>query len=392
MKRIFNSQRGPFGLLLVSPLLLLTGCSGSNTRQDPMLSRFAMDVDEQMPWPEYPRPQMVRGRWLNLNGSWDYSLVDRDDPQPQGFAGQILVPFASESTLSGVKQSPAAEQKLWYKRSFAVPQEWAGERVLLHFGAVDWHAMVYINGTLVGEHKGGYTPFSFDITDALTQDAEQELVVSVWDPTDTWTQARGKQVSDPGGIWYTSVTGIWQTVWLEPVPEISIKSVGILPSLADATAQVSVSLNSSCDQCRLKVTAFQGGEMTIQSSGSASQDVILSIEDPVAWTPDSPTLYELDVQLLAGEDVVDRVSSYFAMRDVSLGKDSRGFTRLMLNSEPIFMFGPLDQGCQTACTQHLRMKHCVMTLKLPGCWASTWHASMSRWNRPVGTTIVTAWV
>ena len=344
MKRIFNSQRGPFGLLLFSPLLLLTGCSGSNTGQDPMLSRFAMDVDEQMPWPEYPRPQMVRGRWLNLNGSWDYSLVNRDDPQPQGFAGQILVPFAIESTLSGVKQSPAAEQKLWYKRSFAVPQEWAGERVLLHFGAVDWHAMVYINGTLAGEHKGGYTPFSFDITDALTQDAEQELVVSVWDPTDTWTQARGKQVSDPGGIWYTSVTGIWQTVWLEPVPEISIKSVGILPSLADATAQVSVSLNSSCDQCRLKVTAFQGGEMTIQSSGSAGQDVILSIEDPVAWTPDSPTLYELDVQLLAGEDVVDRVSSYFAMRDVSLGKDSRGFTRLMLNSEPIFMFGPLDQG------------------------------------------------
>ena len=215
-----KDQRFLAAAMLVAALMLAAGCSQepSEPSEPTMVSRFAADVDQELPWPQYPRPQLVRSRWLNLNGQWDYALTDRGASQPDAFSGQILVPFAIESALSGVGQAPSAEQTLWYRRSFEVPSEWSGERVLLHFGAVDFHASVYVNGKLAGEHKGGYTPFSFDITDLLAEGQEQELAVSVWDPTDTWTQARGKQVREPSGIWYTSVTGIWQTVWLEPVP------------------------------------------------------------------------------------------------------------------------------------------------------------------------------
>ncbi len=170
--------------ILTGALLAASGC-GEPESETPMLSRFAQDVDADLPWPEYPRPHMIRGRWLNLNGSWEYALAAKDAPQPAAFSGTILVPFPIESTLSGVRQRPLPEQRLWYRRMFVVPPEWRGERVLLHFGAVDWHAIVSVNGARAGEHKGGYAPFSLDITDLLNDDPEQVLVVSVWDPTDT---------------------------------------------------------------------------------------------------------------------------------------------------------------------------------------------------------------
>lgn len=319
------------------------GCS-EPASESAMMSRFAPDVDPALPWPEYPRPQMVRGRWLNLNGEWEYALVARDASRPDEFDGTILVPFPIESSLSGVRTAPSPDQALWYSRSFEVPPEWRDDRLLLHFGAVDWHASVYLNGELAGEHKGGYTPFSFDVTELLGDGPEQELTVSVWDPTDTWTQARGKQVSEPGGIWYTSVTGIWQTVWLEPVAASSVSSISAEPDRPGGAVRVRVDVRGECDGCRVQLGAYRNGEPRGQATGKPGEAMKLSVEDPELWTPDAPNLYDLEVKLARGEEVLDRVSSYFAIRDIALGKDSRGFTRLMLNGEPLFMFGPLDQG------------------------------------------------
>ena len=231
-----------------------------------MMSRFAEDVDAQLPWPEYPRPQMVRGRWLNLNGAWEYALVARDAARPETFDGEILVPFPIESSLSGVRVAPTREQALWYRRTFEIPSEWRDDRLLLHFGAVDWHASIYVNGELAGEHKGGYTPFSFDVTELLNEGSAQELSVSVWDPTDTWTQARGKQVSDPSGIWYTSVTGIWQTVWLEPVPPASIASLAIEPDRPGGAVSVRVATRGECADCTVGLAAYWDGERQGQAS------------------------------------------------------------------------------------------------------------------------------
>lgn len=324
-------------------LTLALGCAQPEA-DGPMLSRFAADLDPESPLPDYPRPQMVRGRWLNLNGSWDYALADKDAGRPAEFGGEILVPFPIESTLSGVGTAPGPEQRLWYRRTFEVPPEWGSDRVLLHFGAVDWHATVYVNGELAGEHRGGFTPFSFDVTDLLGDRATHELVVSVWDPTDTWTQARGKQVSDPSGIWYTSVTGIWQTVWLEPVPEQSIESISVVPDRPAGAVRIRVNPRGQCEGCTVRLGAYREGTLVGESEGGVGTSIFLAVEDPQLWSPDEPNLYDMDVVLARGDDGIDRVSSYFAIRDIALGKDSRGFTRLMLNGEPTFMYGPLDQG------------------------------------------------
>ena len=337
-----------FGRTVVTPvalaaLTLALGCAQPEA-EGPMVSRFAADLDPELPLPEYPRPQMVRGRWLNLNGSWGYALAARDAARPDEFGGEILVPFPVESTLSGVGMVPGAEQRLWYRRTFEVPPEWASDRVLLHFGAVDWQATVYVNGEKAGEHKGGYTPFSFDVTDLLGGRSTHELVVSVWDPTDTWTQARGKQVSDPGGIWYTSVTGIWQTVWLEPVPAQSIESISVVPDREAGAVRIQVNPRGECESCTVRLGAYREGSLVGEAEGGVGTSVVLAVEDPQLWSPHEPNLYDLDVLLARGDEDVDRVGSYFAIRDIALGKDSRGFTRLMLNGEPTFMFGPLDQG------------------------------------------------
>lgn len=336
-------------ILTLSALLILfaaapVGRTDWKPVEGRMLSRFAVDVTVDTAWREYPRPQMVRSRWRNLNGLWEYALTPKDSPRPSGFAGEILVPFPIESALSGVSEVPGAERRLWYRRKFTIPAEWSGDRVMLHFGAVDWHAVVSVNGKPVGEHKGGYTPFSFDITSALSGAGEQELVVSVWDPTDSWTQARGKQVSEPGGIWYTSVSGIWQTVWMEPVRAESIEAVSIVSDVDSRSIRLHVSTRGRDAGLQVRAAVYSQGRSIVDGIGLPNQPLTLTIENPRLWTPDFPNLYDIDVQLTRGESLLDRVSSYFAMRKISLGADDRGFTRLMLNNRPIFMLGPLDQG------------------------------------------------
>ncbi|MEN6523187.1 MAG: sugar-binding domain-containing protein, partial [Anaerolineaceae bacterium] len=201
--------------------------------------RTPWQPDQPIPLPEYPRPQMVRPDWLNLNGEWDYAIRPQTESEPRKYDGKILVPFAAESALSGVQRSLQPDERLWYHRTFPIPETWRGRRVLLHFGAVDHACEVWVNGVAVGSHVGGYLPFTFDLTHFL-KPGENELIVAVTDPSDSGLQQHGKQVLHPKGIWYTAVSGIWQTVWLEPVPETSIASFQLIPDLDSGTLRITV--------------------------------------------------------------------------------------------------------------------------------------------------------
>jgi beta-galactosidase/beta-glucuronidase len=305
-----------------------------------LLTRWAEQVDPDDVWPEYPRPQLVRADWTNLNGLWDFAIVDRDADRPGRWDGSILVPFAVESALSGVGRTVTPEQRLWYHRTFTPPVLPTGHRLLLHFGAVDWDAQVYVNGERVGEHRGGYTPFSFDIT-AHLREGENELVVAVWDPTDTGFQPRGKQVLDPRGIWYTAVTGIWQTVWLEPVPDAFVRSLQIVPDVENAAVTILVHGSREAD---VRIQVSDQGRMVGEVAGRTGRWLTIPLAQPRLWSPESPFLYDLSVTLLQDGATVDHVGSYFGMRSVEVRPDHAGVNRLFLNGEPVFMYGPLDQG------------------------------------------------
>jgi hypothetical protein len=314
------------------------------------MTRWAKEVAPGKALPEYPRPQMVREAWMNLNGLWDYAIVAKDAAQPGAWDGKILVPFAVESALSGVGKTVGPDNRVWYRRSFKVPAAWAGKRVLLHFGAVDWDATVWVNGRELGSHRGGYDAFSFDVTDALKPgDAAQEMVVSVWDPSDTGFQPRGKQVQNPHGIWYTPVTGIWQTPWLEPVAPAHIASLTIVPDVDAAMLRVAVNIqnpisNSQQPTAEVRIMVLDGTKEVAAGSGKAGEAVALRIAKPRLWSPDSPFLYDLKVALLEGGRVVDEVASYAGLRKIAVAPDKDGILRLMLNNAPLFQYGPLDQG------------------------------------------------
>ncbi|MGL4941705.1 MAG: glycoside hydrolase family 2 protein [Thermoguttaceae bacterium] len=380
---------------------------------DKIVTRFAKDVDPAAPLPEYPRPQMVRGDWKNLNGLWDYAITAKDAAQPTNWDGKILVPYPIESALSGVGKTVGSDKRLWYRRTFTVPKEWSGKTILLHFGAVDWETTVIVNGEKVGDvHTGGYTPFTFG-SDAKSPGVaafkvgeENEIVVSVWDPTSDSYQPRGKQINNPHGIWYTPVTGIWQTVWLEAVPKQFVSNFKLTPSLKDGTLQIEAQCIGSPEATRTNaqnaslrnrrnnagnaagransvnnangangavlkaIATFKnesrteektGSGVSVRASAVASQSAVAtplaftegevavaSLTLPVApvmpWTPDTPNLYDLTLVLEVNGKVVDEVKSYFAMREISLGKGEDGITRMMLNGKFLFQHGPLDQG------------------------------------------------
>ncbi len=320
----------------------------------PLMTRWSRDVKPDKVHPEYPRPQLVRKQWVNLNGLWQYALAPKEQGKPAEFDGEILVPFPVESALSGVMKQVDEKTRLWYRRTFTAPAAKPGQHTLLNFGAVDWEATVWINGQQVAQHRGGYDPFSCDITASLKPQrgqeiAEQEIIVAVWDPTDTGTQPHGKQMQKPGGIFYTPTTGIWQTVWLELVPETYIASLKITPDVDQSEVRIEPKLIGKTGNEKIWARVFQGKrEVAFAEAKASDPKLVLKIDKPRLWSPDDPFLYWLKIgignsdgktpEAAAAPVVEDQVDSYFGLRKIALGKDAQGITRMMLNGKPLFQW------------------------------------------------------
>jgi len=330
-------------------VLIFTSCHSPQSKwqitENPLLTQWASDVDPENPWPEYPRPQMVRENWLNLNGLWDYAILPKENSEPSDWDGKILVPYPVESALSGVKKRINPEQKLWYHTTFRIPKEWQEtQKIILHFEAVDWETTIYINGKSAGIHKGGYDPFNIDITPFLKKKGKQKLVLSVWDPTDDGFQPRGKQVSNPKGIWYTPVTGIWQTVWLEPVNSQYINNYKLVPDIDNEKVTFYINSSDKNQPADLQIKVLNSNGEIATAEGNTESPVEINIPDPELWSPDNPFLYDMEITLTNNGQETDHVSGYFGMRKISLGKDEKGLTRIFLNNKFLFQNGPLDQG------------------------------------------------
>lgn len=316
-------------------------------------SPWAAELDPAAPLPEYPRPQMIREEWMNLNGLWNYAITEASADTFTS-EGKILVPFAVESSLSGVGRRIMKENALWYERQFVLPRTWKGKNILLHFGAVDWQAEVMVNGVVVGEHRGGYDPFTFDITPYLKKSGKQTLVVKVLDSTDNSLQPRGKQCLINRGIWYTPVSGIWQTVWLEPVAAAHVENYYVVSDIDKGT--MSFEVNASAEEGDVvKVAVLEGGEgyspetpsdKVLAEATVQNGKAVVKIDDVKTWSPDSPYLYGVKVCVERNGRIIDSVDGYTAMRKISVVKDStpNTYKRMALNNEPLFQFGPLDQG------------------------------------------------
>jgi hypothetical protein len=310
--------------------------------ENPILTKWASEVDPLKPWLQYPRPDMVRNAWINLNGLWDYSVTQKGK-KPEKWDGSILVPYPVESALSGVRKKISEKENLWYKRDFSIPNIWKKKNILLNFEACDWETTVWVDGKEVGTHRGGYDPFTFDITEALDNKKLHELLVCVWDPTDKGTQPRGKQVTSPGSIWYTSTTGIWQTVWIEPVNKSYIASFRTVTNADNGTIIFKTDVKNA-DAGSLLFKILKEGRTIATATGKANKETTLQIKDPLLWSPDKPFLYDITIELKNNNKTVDTVKSYTGIRKISIGKTADGFIRMLLNNEFIYQNGPLDQG------------------------------------------------
>lgn len=329
--------------LVLGALTFTTASAEWKIAGDKIRTKWAEEVNPSNVHQEYPRPQLVRESWQNLNGLWNYAITSLNAQQPAQYDGEILVPFAVESALSGVMKPLTEKDLLWYEREFTVPSKWLSQRVMLNFGAVDWRADVFVNDILVGSHTGGFTPFGFDITSALNKKGAQKLVVRVWDPTEKGEQPVGKQLSTLGNIWYTPVSGIWQTVWLEPVAAQN-HIVKVLPESCIKSSTLIVNTECAKREGVVKVEVFDGAEKVAEGSAVAGKAARIYIPDAKLWDTENPHLYDLKISLLNDGEVVDSVTSYAAMREVGKMRDQYGHLRTTLNGKPIFMYGPLDQG------------------------------------------------
>lgn len=306
-------------------------------------TEWANKVNPKQVLPEYPRPIMERKEWKNLNGLWNYAIQEVGKSAPAKYDGQILVPFAVESSLSGVMKEVGAKNELWYNTTFNIESNWKGQNILLHFGAVDWKTEVWLNGVKIGSHTGGYTPFSFDITPFITG-TTQQLTVKVWDPSNEGTQPRGKQVKNPEGIWYTPVTGIWQTVWIEPVNRKNITTIKTTPNIDQNVISMKPEVSGASYGDVIEVTVYDDSKTIATGKASVGENLEIVLNNPKLWSPESPFLYKTNVKLISNGKVVDQVKSYFAMRKIGSKRDENGVLRMQLNNKDYFQFGPLDQG------------------------------------------------
>lgn len=334
-------------LLILLFFVLCVSCANKEKvnwkiADNPILTEWAKDVDPLKPWPQYPRPDMVRPEWMNLNGMWNYAITPKGK-KPDRWDGSILVPYPLESALSGVKRKINEKENLWYKRTFNLPDGWSKKHILLNFEACDFETTVWVDGKEAGIHRGGYDPFSFDVTALIGKSRLHELIVCVWDPTDKGTQPRGKQVSSPGGIWYTSTTGIWQTVWLEPVNESYISSFRTVTNPDNGTVVIKTDAKNAIGGT-LSIKIKKDGRTVAKATGTVDDAIALQIKNPLLWTPDKPVLYDISIELIFKNKTTDKIKTYTGIRKISIGKTADGFTRMLLNNEFVYQNGPLDQG------------------------------------------------
>lgn len=332
-------------LVLLSFLLITSVCIYAQwaPKGNQIKTVWAQDVNPANVLPEYPRPIQERPEWKNLNGLWDYAILPNNTPAPTQFDGKILVPFAIESSLSGVQKKLGPDNTLWYKRNFSIPSKWNEKKILLHFGAVDWHTEVWVNDILVGEHTGGFDPFNFDITSAIQKGKDNTLLVKVNDPSSTGWQPRGKQSERPWLLWYTTVSGIWQTVWLEPVPENHIKNVRTTPDIDKELLTVQIETNLSKNTVS-EVKVYDNKKLVATGKSINGFPVRISLPNAKLWSPESPFLYDLEISLFENGQKIDQIKSYAAMRKFSTKMGEDHIIRLQLNNKDYFQFGTLDQG------------------------------------------------
>jgi len=309
-----------------------------------IITKWAESINPEYVHQEYPRPRLVRNEWKNLNGLWDYEITKLGVNKPNFYKNKILVPFPIESSLSGVQKNVGKDNELWYHSTFIIPKLWKGKNIILHFGGVDWKSEVWINDVYVGSHQGGYDPFSFDITSYLNNKKNQKLVVKVWDPTDEGYQPRGKQTINPHGIWYTAVTGIWQTVWIEPVNSNYIKTVNIVSNVDESNISIKLISSETLEKDYFEVIIKDGNTIVSSVKSPVKFNLDVLINNAKLWSPESPFLYDMEINLVSNGKIVDSIKSYFAMRKISTRKDENGIFRLQLNNEDYFQFGTLDQG------------------------------------------------
>lgn len=327
----------------------ITGCKkpdsdGWKPQAGPLKTPWSADVAPGKTWTEYPRPQMQRNNWVNLNGLWDYAITDTAAGVPARWDGKILVPYPIESALSGVMKRVSAREKIWYQRILSVPAHMRSKRILLNFEAIDWEAHVFIDGEEVGTHQGGYDPFTVDITSHVKPGVKHKLTISVWDPTTEGYQPVGKQFTKQGGIWYTPSSGIWQTVWLEKVPETHITDYQLNPDIDKQEVRIKITGEEFYGNDRLQIKIFDKQKQIGVEEGETNEILTVKLDQMHLWSPSDPYLYDIQIRIIRKSAIVDQVKGYLGMRKISIGKDEKGITRILLNNKFVFENGPLDQG------------------------------------------------